>query len=70
MGTKPRTRQVRADVPFRLLSEVQSLVDTGWFRSVDEVVIDALRKFIESHPTDLMQDLIHEDMEWGLRGTD
>ena len=67
---KPQTLQVQADVPFRVLKEIQALVDAGWFRSVDEVVSAALRKFIESHSPNLMQDFIREDIEWGLRGAD
>lgn len=70
MAANPQTRQIQADVPFRLLNEIQSLVEAGWFRSVDEVVIDALRKFIDSHRSDFTQELIREDVEWGLRGTD
>jgi hypothetical protein len=29
-----------------------------------------LRRFLDSHRGDLMQDLIREDVEWGLHGTD
>ena len=70
MPPKPQTLQVQAAVPSRVLSEIQSLVDAGWFLSVDEVVTAALRKFIESHGSNLMQDFIREDIEWGLRGVD
>ncbi len=70
MPAKPQTLQVQADVPSRVLNEIQSLVDAGWFLSVDEVVTAALRKFIESHSSSLMQDFVREDIEWGLRGAD
>jgi hypothetical protein len=51
-------------------AEMQSLVDAGWFGSLDEVVLDALRRFVDTHREDLMQGLVREDVEWGLRGTD
>ena len=46
------------------------MVDAGWFRNTDELVLDALRRFLDSHRGDLMQDLIREDVEWGLHGSD
>jgi Arc/MetJ-type ribon-helix-helix transcriptional regulator len=49
---------------------MQSLVDAGWFRSLDEVILDALRRFLDSHREDLMQGFLREDVEWGLRGKD
>lgn len=68
MATKPQLATLQTDVPIRLLAEMQSLVDSGWFRSLDEVVLDALRRFLDSHREDLNQALIREDVEWGLRG--
>ncbi len=70
MATKPESAILQTEVPIRLLAELQSLVDAGWFRSVDEVVLDALRRFLDSHREDLMRGLIREDVEWGFRGVD
>ena len=70
MSTKPASATIQTEVPVRLLAELQSLVDAGWFLSLDEVMLDALRRFLDSHREDLMQGLIREDVEWGLRGTD
>ena len=64
------TRTLQADIPESVAREMQSMVDAGWFRSTDELVLVALRRFLDSHRGDLMQDLIHEDVEWGLRGSD
>jgi Arc/MetJ-type ribon-helix-helix transcriptional regulator len=65
-----RTTTLEATVPQRLLGEMQALVAAGWFRSVDEIIVDALRRFVDSHRADLMEELIREDVEWGLRGSD
>ncbi len=70
LATKPELTTLRAEVPSRLLAEMQSLVDAGWFQSLDEIMLDALRRFLESHREDLMEVLIREDVEWGLRGED
>jgi Arc/MetJ-type ribon-helix-helix transcriptional regulator len=66
--SEPQTTTIQTEVPLALLTEVQKLVDAGWFRSLDEVMLDALRRFVESHRTELMEEFIHEDIEWGLHG--
>lgn len=70
MSEQTRTANLEAEVPQRLLGEMEALVAAGWFRSLDEIVVDALRRFVESHRGELMDELIREDVEWGLRGTD
>ncbi len=59
---------IQTKVPGRLLMEMQMLVETGWFRSLDELMLDALRRFVESHRSELLERFIREDIEWGLRG--
>lgn len=67
---KPQTMTIETQIPSRLFGEMKSLVEAGWFRDLDELILDALRRFVESHRTELMEDLIREDVEWGLRGGD
>ena len=61
---------VQTQLPSRLLAETQALVKGGWFQSLDEVMASALRKFLDSHREELMEEFVREDVEWGLRGTD
>lgn len=70
MAGDPQTTPVQAEVPAQLLAELRALVDGGWFRNLDEVLLDALRRFAESHPAELMEVFLREDVEWGLRGRD
>lgn len=69
MGTS-QTTTIQTDVPHGLLKQAQDLVDAGWFRSVDEVVLDALRRFLEAHREELMEEFIRQDVAWGLSGDD
>lgn len=62
------TITIQTKVPRGLLTEVQKLVEAGWFKSLDEVVLDALRRYVEAHRTDLMDEFVREDVEWGLHG--
>ena len=59
---------VQTDVPARLFTEMQMLVESGWFRDMDELMSDALRRFVESHRAELIERFIMEDVEWGLHG--
>lgn len=68
MTSKALSTAVRTEVPNRLLAELQALVDAGWSRNLDEVVLDALRRYADSHRQELMEEFIREDVEWGLRG--
>ena len=68
MMSEAQTATIQAKVPTRLLTEMQMLVETGWFRDLDELMLDALRRFVESHRAELMERFILEDVEWGLYG--
>jgi Arc/MetJ-type ribon-helix-helix transcriptional regulator len=57
---------IQTDVPVRLLTEMQMLVEAGWFRDLDDLMLDALRRFVGSHRAELMERFIREDIEWGL----
>jgi Arc/MetJ-type ribon-helix-helix transcriptional regulator len=70
MAANARTQRIEAEIPARLFAEIQSLVNTGWFRSVDDVVLDALRRFLSSHREELMEEFLRQDVEWGLHGQD
>lgn len=70
MGAKAHTQRIETEVPAQLFAQIESLVETGWFQSVDDIVLDALRRFLESHREELMEGLLREDVEWGLHGRD
>jgi len=65
-----RMATIQTDVPVRLLTEMQMLVEAGWFRDLDDLMLDALRRFVESHRAELMERFMREDVEWGLHGDD
>jgi len=70
MNNPSQTTIIQTEVPTGLLSQAQHLIETGWFRSLDELMLDALRRFLESHRTELMEDFVRQDVEWGLNGDD
>ena len=68
--SKPQTMTLEIQVPAKLFGEMKSLVEAGWFRDLDELVLDAIRRYVETHRGELMEEMIREDVEWGLRGSD
>jgi Arc/MetJ-type ribon-helix-helix transcriptional regulator len=50
------------------MTEMEVLIEAGWFRDMDELMQNALLRFVESHRDELMERFIREDVEWGLHG--
>jgi hypothetical protein len=65
-----KTTTVQTEIPEGLLTQAQDLVTAGWFRNLDELLLDALRRFLESHRGELMEEFIRQDVEWGLTGNE
>lgn len=70
MISEIQTATIETEVPLGLLAQAQKLVEAGWFGSLNEVLLDALRRFLESHRAELMEEFIRQDVEWGLHGND
>jgi hypothetical protein len=63
-----QTATIQTNIPVRSYNEMQILVKAGWVRDVNEVMLVALRRFLDSHRTELMERFFRKDVEWGLRG--
>ena len=61
-------KTVEAKIPDRLDRAIDSLVEKGWFSTRDEVVQEAIRRFLDAHRPELLEKFVREDVEWGLRG--
>ncbi len=61
---------VSAKVPAQLFAQMESLIDDGWFQNINDLIVDALRRFLQTHRPELMERYVREDVEWGLRGTE
>ena len=60
--------RLEASLPAKLVAEMQALVDAGWFRDRDEILTEALRRYLESHRPRLLarpraKALIEGDLE-------
>ena len=62
--------EVTATLPPQIQKGAERLISEGWFKDENELLEEALRRFLESHPVDLMEKFVKEDIEWGLKGND
>jgi Arc/MetJ-type ribon-helix-helix transcriptional regulator len=61
---------IQMTLPARLHQQVRALVTDGWFRDETELLVEALRRFLDVHRPDLMERFLRDDVAWGLHGTD
>ncbi len=55
-------------LPPRIAEEAEGQIRQGWFSDLNSLVIEALRRYLESRPNEMNQEWIHSDVEWGLNG--
>ncbi len=56
------------NLPQRLAQEAKTYIQSGWMPDLNTLVIEALRRYLETHQMELQERFILEDVEWGLRG--
>lgn len=61
---------IQADIPPALLAEANAFIDAGWSNGLDELLAEALRRYLDSHATSLTETFAKEDAAWGLYGKD
>lgn len=61
---------VQTELPEELVSAARVFIAEGWARDLDELLADALRRYLESHSSQLTETFLRQDMEWGLYGRD
>ena len=63
-------KTIQAELPEQLYKKAQALVKEGWFRDEKDIFSEAIRRFLETHHSELMEKFVREDVEWGLHGND
>jgi hypothetical protein len=61
---------IQAEVPEGLALEAHAFVKEGFASDLNELVAEALRRYLESHSASLTESQIREDVAWGLHGRD
>jgi hypothetical protein len=61
---------IQANIPDQLARQAQQMVDRGWATSLEFVVTESLRRYLESHQEPLAEQFLQDDVQWGLSGHD
>lgn len=61
---------IHAEISDQLWRQAQTLVEQGWAGNLQDIVNEALRRYLESHQEVLTESFIQEDVDWGLHGQD
>ena len=61
---------IQAELPPELATRARSYVEEGWASDFNELLAEALRRFLESHSTRVTESFVMDDLNWGLHGKD
>ena len=59
---------IQAELPQELVTQARAFVEQGWVGDFNELLAEALRRYLESHSARLVESFIREDVSWGLHG--
>ena len=62
--------RIQAELPAALAAQAQTFVAAGCATDLDDLLAEALRRFLESHASELTDTFMKEDVQWGLHGDD
>ncbi len=54
--------------PDQLAEQLDRFVKEGWGTDIGDTIVEALRRFLDSHRPDIVRKQMLADVEWGLRG--
>lgn len=58
------------ECPDWMAKRLEQLVRDGWIESQQQAILEALRRYLDSHRDELVEAQIRADVEWGLHGKD
>lgn len=57
---------ILAELPTELTAPARTFVKESWASDLDELLTDALRRFLEPHSSRVTEAFIMEDLQWGF----
>jgi hypothetical protein len=61
---------IQAELLPELTDQVRTYIKDGWAVDFNELLAEALRRFLESHSARLTESYILRDVQWGLHGAE
>lgn len=63
-------KTISIECPDALADRLAQLVRDGWVPDEQQALIEALRRFLDSHRPALIESQVMADVAWGLHGND
>ena len=60
---------IQAELPPELTARALTFVKDGWASDFNELLADALPRFLESHSARLRESMVVSDVQWGCMAT-
>jgi Arc/MetJ-type ribon-helix-helix transcriptional regulator len=61
-------KTIETKIPDRLDRAIKALVEGGWFATREQVLQEAIRRFLDAHKPELLAQSVRKDVDWGLHG--
>jgi metal-responsive CopG/Arc/MetJ family transcriptional regulator len=58
--------QMILDIPEKLDQRLDQIIKNGWAGSKQEILNEALKRYLDSHKDEIIEEQILSDVEWGL----
>lgn len=55
-------------LPPRLQEQARVYIQQGWAPDLNTLIVEALRRYLETHQMELIEHFLWQDVEWGLHG--
>jgi len=59
-------KTITLECPDRLHEQLAKLVSAGWFKSPEDAVLEAVRRYLSLHSVELQEKQIMADVQWAL----
>jgi Arc/MetJ-type ribon-helix-helix transcriptional regulator len=59
-------KKIKMEIPDKLYEQIEWLVREGWFRSKEDIIDEAVRRFLNVHRPELLERHMAEDVERAL----
>ena len=59
---------IQAELPSELIEQARAFVGEGWVGDLDELLAEALGRYLESHSSELTEAFLERNVRWGPHG--
>ena len=62
------TTAMTVHLPPPPVEQMDTVVQAAWFSDLDTLIVEALRRYPETHQLESQEHFLRQDVDWGLQG--